>query len=65
LYSKKLNSRKIGTFRQQEETTLEFACHLFGIDRQVLYRMYVHGSLKKTKQSKLNIPMKLVLRQFW
>lgn len=36
-------------FRQQEKTTLGFACHLFGMDRQVYYRSVRRRVIKQDK----------------
>ena len=42
-------ARTIEAFRQQEKTTIGFACHLLGMDRQVYYRSVRRGVIKQDK----------------
>lgn len=49
MISEKLTSRTIEAFKQQEKTTVGFACHLFLMDRQVYYRSIRRRVIKQDK----------------
>jgi hypothetical protein len=46
---RKLSTRTIDHFTQEEQQTIMFACNLFGIDRQVYYRRIKRKINKEAK----------------